>query len=507
LNGKKSSRFDNQKTKAQNLRPKTYHEKECLMSRIGYTLAGLEYQLLTSLSNANANVALSAYRMATGHKINRAGDNPSAFFQLSGLQSEYNGVASALTNISAASGMITQTQSALAGIQTQLGIIRDTLKTDASHSLTPDQRAAAQNTIDAAIKQIDSLAGTQIYGKATLGGEGDYTYSNRDGNQVADIQVYQLPWQGRTINGSVTSTATHAELAYTGTALDQVVSTATFTLSGTQGSQAITATAGDTLQSVADKVNNSSYLTGVTASVDTTSHELKFTSVAYGSQAKTQITVTDGVFATLGDTAGTNASAVINGQTISSDSTQVNGNRFSLNDVGMTFSIEFQPGFTGAFNQITVTGDALTFALSPETALKSSVSIPDMNSAALGGGSGTLDQLATGGSLSGLNTNTAQAIRVVDEALGKLTRVTGNVNGFNNSAIASSSGLMTAMQTNLLESIDAIDKTNDAEETTIQMYYEGLADNSLSGLAILNQQRQQVVYLLQQIAGLPNTGW
>jgi hypothetical protein len=173
----------------------------------------------------------------------------------------------------------------------------------------------------------------------------------------------------------------------------------------------------------------------------------------------------------------------------------------------MTFSIEFQPGFTGAFNQITVTGDALTFALSPETALKSSVSIPDMNSAALGGGSGTLDQLATGGSLSGLNTNTAQAIRVVDEALGKLTRVTGNVNGFNNSAIASSSGLMTAMQTNLLESIDAIDKTNDAEETTIQMYYEGLADNSLSGLAILNQQRQQVVYLLQQIAGLPNTGW
>jgi ACT domain-containing protein len=63
------------------------------------------------------------------------------------------------------------------------------------------------------------------------------------------------------------------------------------------------------------------------------------------------------------------------------------------------------------------------------------------------------------------------------------------------------------MKTVLQDSIDAIDKTDDAEEVTIQAYYQGLAANSLSGLAILDQQRQQVVNLLQQIAGLSPTNW
>jgi flagellin-like hook-associated protein FlgL len=478
------------------------------MSRIGYTLTGIERQLLNSLSNANAQIAMSAYRMATGHKINQAGDNPDGFFQLSGLQSEYNGVASALTNISSASTMIAETQSTLSATQTQLNLIRDTLETDVAHALTPDQRAAAQKKIDEAVQQINILAGTQILTKEPLSGQGDYSYANRDVNQVADIQVSQLGWQGQQIYGSVTSAATQAQLTYTGTVANQVVATATFTLTGTSGDQTITATAGDTLQSVADKVNDNSYITGVTARVDTTSHELTFTSVDYGSRAKTEIAVTSGTFTTTGDTSGTNASAIINGQTISSDSPLVDGNRFSLGDAGgMTFSIEFKAGYSGAFNSMSVTGDALTFALTPEMARKSSLAIPAVFAANLGGMSGTLDQLVTGGSLSGLNTNTAQAIRVVDEALGKLTRVSGNVNGFKTSAIDSSSAQMTAMKTDLQESIDTLDKTDDAEEVTIQAYYQGLAANSLSGLAILDQQRQQVVNLLQQIAGLSPTNW
>lgn len=472
------------------------------MSRIGFTLSGIERQLLTSLSHSNANIALSTLRMATGHKINSAGDNPSAFVQLSGLQSQLSNVSAALANVTAAGGMITQVQSAISGIQTQLGIVRAELAKDVNHTLTPDQRATSQNTIDAAIAQVNVLAGTQINGKTPLSGAANFTLSGLDNSQVAGVQVQSLAQQGQTISGSVTSTAAQAQLTYFG---DHFTNTATFTLAGNRGSTVITAATTDTLQDVADKVNNTSYLTGVTAGVNAGQDQLIFTSVDYGSQAKTQITVSSGTFDTSGNTAGTNASAVLNGQTITAASSQVSGNQFSINDNGLSFEIAFKPGFTGAFNPIAVSGSALTFALSPDLNRRSTLAIPGMYAAELGGASGTLDQLASGGSLSGLNTNTAQAICVVDEALGDVTRAAGGVNGFYSSAVNSASILMTGLQTNLQKSIDSIDKTNDAEETALIAHNQALADNAVSGLIILNQQRQSIVDMIQSIAGLTNT--
>jgi flagellin len=476
------------------------------MSRIGYTLSGVERQLLVSLSRSNAQIAMSTLRMTTGHKINSAGDSPSAFVELSGLQSQLSGVSAALRNVTAAGSMVAQVQSAISGFQSQLGVIRTELLKDANHTLTPEQRAASQNAIDSAIAQINTLAGTQIYGKTPLSGAGNYNFSGLDSNQVADLEVSSLGRQGQTISGTVTTTATRAELSYTGDASDQVTNDAVFTLAGSRGSVVLSVTAGDTLQSVADTVNNNSYLTNVTASVDAGSHTLILTSVDYGSQATTQIAVSSGTFNTTGDTAGTNASAVINGQTIAADSSQVSGNRFSLNDNGLTFDIEFQAGFTGGFNTITVSGDALTFALSPDISQRSTLAIPGMYAAELGGASGTLDQLATGGALSGLGDNTAQAIRVVDEAVGDVTRVSGAVNGFYNSAIGSASVLMTAMQTNLQQSIDAIDKTDDVAEEANITHYQILANNAVASLAILNHQQQAIVEMIRSIAGLSYYG-
>jgi flagellin-like hook-associated protein FlgL len=472
------------------------------MSRIGPTLSGIERQLLTSLAASNAQIAMSALRMTTGHKINAASDNPSAFIQLSGLQSQMSNVSNTLGNVTAADGMVSQIKTAVASIQTQLGIIQDELKKDVNHTLTPDQRAEAQNKIDQAIAQISLLAESKISGTTPLSGAADFFYAGRDSSQVAKIQVHNILTQNQTISGTVASAATQAEIAYTGDASNLVTADATFTLAGQRGDTVISVTTGDTLASVATKVNDSSYATGITAAVDTGTHELIFTSVDYGSQAKTEITVSSGTFATVGNTTGTNASAVINGETISANSTQVVGNSFSLNQNGLSYNIEFQPGFTGSFAQITVTGSALTFALSTDMYRTSTLAVPGVYPEELGGVSGTLDQLATGGSLSGLGNNTAQALRVLEESLGDMTVVSGNVSGFYNSAIQSSSGLLTGLQTELQKSIDSIDETNDDVEIANIDYYQALASNATSGLMILNQQRQGIVDLVRQIAGL-----
>ena len=55
------------------------------MGRIGSALTGIERRLLNSLALANAQVTLSSFRMATGHKINSPKDDPSAFVALNAI--------------------------------------------------------------------------------------------------------------------------------------------------------------------------------------------------------------------------------------------------------------------------------------------------------------------------------------------------------------------------------------------------------------------------------------
>ncbi len=483
------------------------------MARIGSALTGIERQLLNSLALANAQVTLSSFRMATGHKINAPSDDPSAFVTLSGLQSQLSSVTATLSNVTAAGGMISQTQTALSGIQTQLGIIRTELLKDVSHSLSDDQRAQSQAKIDAAIDQINTLAGTSINGKTLLSGGADYNYAGRNSSQVVDVLVQGKAPSDMTISGSVTATASQAQLTYTGNSSSQIVvsENTTFTLTGTRGSQIITVHNGEALSDLASAINNNSYNTGLTAAVHP-DHTLTVTSVDYGSSAKVSVAVTAGdqTFAfsggdTHGNAVGTNASAIINGITISSDSNNVSGNCFTVNDSGTVLEIEFKQDFTGSFAAISVTGSNLSFALSPNLGNSAHLTIPAVSAAEFNGPSGALDDLYSGGSSSGLGNNTAQAIRVVNESLGKLSRAQGAVDGFYNAAITSSSALLSDMQIKLGDYIDSINKVDDVEETQRITYYQTLADNAISGLVLINQQRQSIVNMLQDIAGLKQT--
>ena len=471
------------------------------MARISSSISGIERSLLNNLAAANAAVLLSRLRESSGHQITSPADNPAGFVMLSSFQNQLSNVRSAMTNVTAASSLVTQTQSGLEQITAQLDVIRTELLRDENHTLTPDERAEAQAKIDAAIEAINDLAGTTYDNRRTLDGSADFIYTGRNFSQVAEVTVYAKPDASETISGKVVSTATKGQLTYTGNVTDQVTADATFTLTGNRGNAVFSVTNGETLSAVATRINNESHKTGVTATVDAGTHTLNFATVDYGSSATIAVTTSSGTFLNDSD-AGTNASAVINGETVSSSSNNVDGNRFSVNSNGFRFSIEFTAGYTGTFNSVGVSGDALTFALSPELDRTATLAVPDVQARRLGGNSGTLDQLQTGGSLSGLGNNTAQAIRVVDEAIGELTRVNGNVDGFYAAAVSTASALLTDLQTDLEASIESIDGVNDVEEEDIQLYYEGLAANSVAGLAVLNQQRYAIINMIQHIAGL-----
>ena len=475
------------------------------MSRISATLSGIERTLLDRLSEANAATAASVLRMATGHAINFPSDDPSTFVMLSGLQSQFSMVTDTMANVTAAGTMISQVQTAMKGIRTQLTTIRKELVSDADGSLTPDERAASQAKIDQALDAITSLSHGQIDGRRLLDGSADYIYSGQNPDQVRTVAAASARSTPQTISGEVTAAATQAQLAFTDSG-NTASNDALITLSGERGSADITITAGESLSQVAQDINKTSYETGVTASFDG-NHAVTMTSVDYGAKATVAIDVQDGNFAVTGGDGhgidhGTNASAVINGQTISADSSSVDGNRFSLSQNGLRYDIEFASGFTGRFDPITVSGHALSFALSTDVSQQASLAIPSLDPARLGGVSGRLDELRTGGALAGLGGNTSQAIRVVDESLGALTRIEGNVNGFYTAAISSASGLFSAMEKTLQSAIDGIDSVDDAQETQLQSRYQMLASNAAAGLYILSQQRSNIVQLVKKIAGL-----
>jgi flagellin-like hook-associated protein FlgL len=476
------------------------------MGRIGARLSGIERALLNRLAEANAAATVNSLRMATGRKVNAPSDDPSAFLAIDQLQSRLGTVTAAMSNVTAASSMITQTQTSLDQIRTQLETIRSELLKDEDRDLTPEARAEAQANVDAAIAEIDSLAATQIGGRRLLDGSAAFDVSGVNHTQVSDVRVHRtVDGSTPTISGSVHTSAARAELVYTGSGGD-VTDDATFTLTGERGSVTLSVTSGEDLQDdVAERINDESHLTGVTASVD--GDQLTLTSVEYGADVDISVVVTSGTFDVTGGNGdgtanGTDAVATINGISTAVGSAAVDGNRVTVNQNGFHFEIEFVPGFTGDFGTITVSGDALRFALSPNLHHRSALSIPGLQAARLGGGSGRLDQVASGGAVSGLDGNTSQAIRIVDEALADLTRAEGSVDGFQNAEVTTSSDLLADLQDELEEAITETDGYDENEEAILLTKNQQLAANAVTGLSVLNQQRADIVLLIQQIAGL-----
>ncbi len=297
--------------------------------------------------------------------------------------------------------------------------------------------------------------------------------------------------------------ATAAELTYTGTD-GKLVGDVSFDLTGT-GTDSYAFTDGDSLASIRDTINLDSGATGVEATVN--GDQLTLRSTATGDTASIAVTNVVGTFDLTGgngdDTAdGTNATAAATGEDATTPHATLRGNQLTVNRNGTHFEIEFAQGFSGDFNTMTIGEGGLSFALSTDLHYRSDLSIPSMNPAQLGGTSGRLNDLLTGGSASGLGNNTSEALRIVEEALGQVDLVDGIVDGFYNSSVTTSNALLDDLQTDLEDAISSTDGYNEDEESLLLAKNQGLASNALAGLAIMTQQRQAIIDLIKQAAGL-----
>jgi flagellin len=273
---------------------------------------------------------------------------------------------------------------------------------------------------------------------------------------------------------------------------------AVFSLSGQTGSEVFSFEAGTSITQLEAAIDLVQDATGVTATVNGTTLELR--SSTYGSAAFVDIqlieelaggTIRTAISSGARDT-GTDVVASING--ISAKAT---GNVITINTATLDLKSTVATGFTGSVG-FSITGGGAQFQLGPEVVSnqQARVGITSVNTARLGGVSGKLFALGSGGSAD-LGTNTTTAAQIVDEAINQVTSLRGRLGAFQRTSLETNKNALNDTLVNLTDAESQIRDADFAAETAALTRAQILVQSGTTVLQITNQNPQNVLALLR----------
>ncbi len=112
---------------------------------------------LNSLRNVNHRLGIHQQRLATGKRINSAGDDPAGLTIATKLNTRSEGLKQALANIGDAKSLLSVTESGLSRINDILVQMRNKAEAAASDTLGQDERAAVTTQLKEFAAQIDDI--------------------------------------------------------------------------------------------------------------------------------------------------------------------------------------------------------------------------------------------------------------------------------------------------------------------------------------------------------------
>ncbi|HEX3997800.1 MAG TPA: flagellin [Pirellulales bacterium] len=326
------------------------------------------------------------------------------------------------------------------------------------------------------------------------------------GAAISNLQINQANFGTQTslaVNVDVTQQAKQAALVYSGGAL---ASATVLQLGGDNGYQVLNFAAGTTISQIESAVNQSSDSTGVSASVN--GSQLTLSSTDYGSNSFVSAQALSGSFAThtiSGNThtdatytTGVDTAGTINGQEATG-----NGLSLSLNstDLNVSFNVNSSLASNTSFS-FDITGGGANFQLGPNvvSAEQIRLGIPSVSSANLGGTSGSLYTLQSGGA-NALATNPDTASAIVQQAINQVADLRGRLGAFQSDTLQTNINALTNTVNNLTSAQSNIQDTNFATATANLTRAQILVQSGTSVLQIANQQPQQVLALLKGAGG------
>jgi flagellin len=471
---------------------------------------------LRNLTNVSDNFIRSIERLSSGLRINRGADDPAGLIISENLRAQILGLAQATNNAQDAANLVKTAEGALDEIQNLLRTMRQ-LAVHAANTGVNDLNAvqADQTQIRSALESINRIAEqTQFGTKRLLDGTAGITAQVTDPVRLAGIFIGST-FNGQTVQSgnvtiSVTNPASRATIA--GNATYSSVNSTVIATGGTVviNGQSITVSGNDTVQTLIDRINALTSVTGVSAmfSFAHSSGVVYLTQVNYGANFRIEVHQSTTILFSSGNTTssqGTDAvvtvqlntsagvtSATFTGGRAAGDSglkvKDSYGNTLLLTEAGNN------TGVTDAKVAV-VTAQSLVFQIGANAGQVARVSLRDTRAHQLG------TTVVAGKSLQDIDVTTQQgaqdAIRIIDEAISQISQLRGNIGSFQKQVLESTIRSLNIARENLAASESAIRDTDIAEEV---MNYTKLQILQQAGMAVLAQANaipQSVLSLLR----------
>ncbi|HCK41853.1 MAG TPA: flagellin [Planctomycetaceae bacterium] len=310
------------------------------------------------------------------------------------------------------------------------------------------------------------------------------TVNSGDGNYDADTGTA----------GSAGADNINAAAAFAGgVEAGGLVNAVVLELAGTNGAEVLSFGANTTLTELVDGINLVSDATGVEATANGTTLEL--TSSSYGSDAIVDLSVIDDTAALFTDSreVGTNIAATVNGVTATGDS-----NVLTINTATLDLTATLAAGFTGTAS-FDITGGGALFQLGPDVVSnqQTRLGVGSVNTAQLGGASGKLFELGTGGANELTSNNLDVAASIVQEAIDEVTSLRGRLGAFQRATLETNKQALNDTLVNLTEAESSIRDADFASESAALTRSQILVQSGITVLQIANQNPQNVLALLR----------
>ncbi len=465
---------------------------------------------LRNLTNVSDNFARSIERLSSGLRINRGADDPAGLIISENLRAQMVGLAQATANAQDAANLVKTAEGALDEIHNLLRTMRQ-LAVHAANTGVNDLTAvqADQTQIRSALESLNRIAEqTQFGTKKLLDGTAGISAQVTDTARLAGI------FMGSTFNGVIVQSGDVTITVNTAATRAQVLGTATYASvnasistvgGGTNGAggtvvingQSITVSGNDTVQTLIDRINALTSVTGVSAmfSFGNGSGVVVLTQVNYGANFSVQAnqsatllfasgtssssTGTDAVVTVSVTTSAGVTSALFTGGRASGDSglkvKDAYGNTLLLTEAGNSTAISNA-------RVAVVSAQSLVFQIGANAGQTARISLRDTRASQLG------TTVVANRSLQDIDVTTQQgaqdAIRIIDEAISQISQVRGNIGAFQKQVLESTMRSLNVARENLAASESAIRDTNVAEEV---MNYTKLQILQQAGMAVLAQ--------------------
>jgi flagellin len=268
-------------------------------------------------------------------------------------------------------------------------------------------------------------------------------------------------------------------------------------VAGADGADVLSFGAGTDITTIVNALNAVQDATGVVAADN--GGILTLSSVKYGSDAFVSVTVSDGdsngTFAgglSAPRDTGTDIVASINGIAATGK-----GNTLSINTVSLDMTMTVDAGSSTDVN-FTIAGGGGLFQLGPDvvTNQQARIGITSVNTSRLGGVSGKLYQLGSGGSAD-LETDPTTAARIVEEAINQITGLRGRLGAFQRTTLETNKNALNDTLVNITEAESQIRDADFAAETAALTRAQILVQSGTTVLSITNQNPQNVLALLR----------